>query len=106
MRVLVSKAYKNDGMKLARFYLNIRKASQEKKPYEAYLNHTVMNQETLDPSLSNRLVYGNRQDWYIAMAINGMFDVNIPTKTGGAKFLTLEEIKNLLPKNQQVSIYD
>lgn len=97
-----------DNMKAARFYLEVRKASREKKAYEAHTPHTVMTKDSIDPSLTNRLVYGNRYNWYVSAAINGLFDVDVPAKRIANRYLPPEEVLSLSPKNKKVgmSLYE
>lgn len=93
-----------DALKLARTYLDIRSASQNKELHERLVVHDVMPNETLDPSLSNRLVYHNRANWYASFAINGMFDVDVPTKTGRTTYLGQHELESIVNPNKNTGM--
>lgn len=93
-----------DSLRLARAYLDIRSASQAKEIHDSYISHEVMPNETSDPSLSNRLVYGNRADWYASSAINGLFDVDAPTTTGNVAYLSDSELQSIANPNKNTGM--
>lgn len=93
-----------DSMQAARLYRELRTQSLQKQSHQAHIPHQVMPNETLDPSLSNRFVYGNRADWYVSAAINGQFDVDIPVQTGLRRYLSLQQINATAHKKQKTGM--
>lgn len=70
-------------------FRNIAENSRNTKPYDPCITHYVMPRETLDPSLTNQFVYGNRADWFVSAAITGKVDVDLPVQTGARRFIPL-----------------
>lgn len=95
-------------MKAARLYRDIRSHAVKTALWQPHLPHTVQLQEGLDPSLSNRLVYGNRADWYAAAAVNGMFDVDVAVETGARRYPLPERIASLAHPQRKtgMSLYE
>lgn len=90
-----------DSMRAARLFRGLREASLKKQVYELHLPHEVKKQDAFDPSLSNRLVYGNRADWYAAAAMNGFYDVDAPAEYGVRRYLVPEEVNRIAGKNNR-----
>ena len=66
----------------ARFHRNTASQSRKIQAHQASISHAIMPNETLDHSLSNTRIYGNRANWYQAAAVNGFVDVDLPVATG------------------------
>jgi hypothetical protein len=78
-----------DTIALGVAFREIAESSRHKKSYELNVTHYVLPRETLDPSLINQFVYGNRADWLISAATTGFVDVDIPVQTGARRFIPL-----------------
>ena len=81
-----------EAMKVARLHRNLRTQSQRKRAHHAQIPHYVMPQDQFDPSLSNRLAYGNRADWYAAAAMNGFCDVDLAPPVGLYRYIMPYEL--------------
>lgn len=97
-----------DSMVAARFYRTTRSRSQRTAVWQPHIAHDVMRNETLDPSLSHRLVYGNRADWYASAAINGMVEVDLPVAAGVRRCPLPEEISRIAAGRRKtgMSLYE
>lgn len=84
-----------DPIDAARLHIKISEAAEAKRMHHAHIPHTIRPRETGDPSLTQRLVYGNRADWYASAATSGWFDVDKGTKTGAYRFLPEMEVHAL-----------
>lgn len=71
-----------DSLQAARLFRKMRDEAIKRQPFDAGVMHEVKAQDAFDPSLSQRLVYGKRADWYVAAAVNGFFDVDAPAEAG------------------------
>lgn len=81
-----------DPMRAARLHRNLRSQAQRKQAHQAHIPHVVQMNEQHDPSLTNRLVYGSRADWYAAAAMNGFCDVDLAANLGLQRHLTPMEL--------------
>lgn len=84
-----------DPMKAARLHREIRSSALRKQAHQAHIAHNVSGKEALDPSLSNRRVYGGRADWYASAAVNGLFDVDCAVDVGLRRYPVAAEIGKL-----------
>lgn len=66
----------------AQFHRNTASQARRIKAHQAHIAHSVQPNETLDPSLCNTRVYGNRANWYLSAAVNGFCDVDLAIETG------------------------
>ena len=85
-----------DSVRLGAAFREIKKASDAKKSFHINKTHHVGAIEKLDPSLTNQLVYKNRQDWFVSAAITGFFSVDIGVQQGGRRFVPLLEAKSIV----------
>ena len=96
-----------DPLIVARQHRNIRSQSQQLQAYNTHIPHIVMQNETLDASLSHRLVYKNRADWYASAAMNGFCDVDLAQEIGLRRYLTAAQINATNnQKNNGMSLYE
>lgn len=97
-----------DPMQAARLHRNLRTQSQRKHAHQAHIAHAVMPQDQFDPSLSNRLAYGNRADWYAAAAMNGFCDVDLAANVGLRRYLVPSELVQIAhaKRNKGMNLYE
>lgn len=94
-----------NSLKVARAYLNMRQQSLNIAIHEAHIPHEVTLSETTDPSLSNRIVYGNRANWLASASQNAWFDCDVPTQLGVHRYLMPNAlVKAATPPNQKNKI--
>lgn len=94
-----------DAIALGFSFREIAETSRNTKSHSPSITHYVLPRETLDPSLTNQHVYGNRADWLVSAAINGFVDVDLPVETGARRFIPLGDAiaitKTACGKNKQ-----
>lgn len=97
-----------EAIKAARLHRDLRTQSQRKQAHQAQIFHHVMPQDQFDPSLSNRLAYGNRADWYAAAAMNGFCDVDLAVPVGLRRYVTPNELmqSSHAKRNKGMSLYE
>lgn len=92
-----------DSMTISRHYRNVRDASLKTLIWQPSLPYSVRPNEVYDPTLTNQYVYGNRSDWYAAVACTGLNDVDTPVQEGGRYFLTPQRLLSFSPSNKTQS---
>ena len=77
-----------DSLTISRHYRSVRDQSLTTLLWQPAIRKVINPNETLDPTIANHLVYGNRADWYASAAITGLISVGIPVEQGARHFLT------------------
>ena len=97
-----------DSLKAARLHRDMASQSATLQAHHTHLPHSVMKNEQYDASLSHRLVYGNRADWYASAAMNRFCDVDLAQKIGLRRYLTAAQLANVSGsnKNTGMSLYE
>lgn len=97
-----------DPLQAARLHRNLQSQSRSKQAHHAHIPHTIQPREQYDASLSNRLAYGNRADWYAAAAMNGFCDVDLAAPLNLCRYVTPVELVQIsqTKRNKGMSLYE
>lgn len=96
-----------DIFQAGRLHRTLREKSLNKQAYQPHIPHTVMKNETYDPSLTQKFVYHDRENWYSSAGICGFCDVDLPIEKGEKRFLTETEIITTAnKKNKGLNLYE
>lgn len=97
-----------DPMKAARLHRHLREMANQLQAHHIHIAHTIQPNERHDTSLTHRLKYHNRADWYATAAMSGFCDVDLPAKTVAHRFLTAAQISQIAhPKRHNgMSLYE
>ncbi len=90
-----------DSMRVAIAFREMRTASQDTKAHQLHLPYDVQRVQTLDPSLTNQFVYGNRSDWVATAAQVGFVDVDLPIAEGARRFLTPDRLVAIINRGKK-----